>query len=209
MNKKIISFILVSIMCLCLVACGNNTSNSVEDNTGNVVEDNTSNIVKDNTSNTQDDKGNVVQEEVSKEPDSIKVEMNNTVTLKKQDKEIEFTLTDVVFENEVYSNSDNMFASYFPDIEEESYIVAKITIKNIGGDSVDYNFFDDITVIFDNKFNYGMQQLDLESSVMSQYWSCQPLKSVDIYWVQSVPDEVKTMGCNISFMVEDILCKYQ
>ena len=101
-----------------------------------------------------------------------------------------------------------MFARYFPDKDDESYIVAKITIKNIGGDSTSYSFFDDIEVTFDDKYNYRMQQLDLDSSVMSQYWSCQPLKTVDIYWVQSVPDEVKTMGCNISFKVGETLYKY-
>lgn len=80
--------------------------------------------------------------------------------------------------------------------------------QNIGGDSTSYSFFDDIEVTFDDKYNYRMQQLDLDSSVMSQYWSCQPLKTVDIYWVQSVPDEVKTMGCNISFKVGETLYKY-
>jgi len=63
-------------------------------------------------------------------------------------------------------------------------------------------------VSFGGKYNYRMQQLDLESSIMSQYWGCDPLKTVDVYFVQSVPDDVKSMGCNITFNVGNTLYKY-
>lgn len=204
--KKVLSIIILGCAVLCFTACNNNSpqstvGNSVDDNSTNIIGDSSTNIIDDNTSNS-------AQDETPKEPEFIKVNENSMLTMLNGKKEIEFTLTDVCFQSEVHSNSDNMFAEYFPDKDDESYIVAKITIKNIGGDSTSYSFFDDIEVTFDDKYNYRMQQLDLDSSVMSQYWSCQPLKTVDIYWVQSVPDEVKTMGCNISFKVGETLYKY-
>lgn len=198
-NKLIVGIITLSMVSL--FGCG--STKAVADNT-NTVTDNT-NTVADNT---ESNSSNQVGDSQEKEPEAIKIEKNKTVSMTDGTKEIDFTLTDVVFEKEVHSTSDNMYQQYFPDIDDESYICAKITVKNTGGDTVDYNFFDDITVTFDNKYNYGMQQLDLASMVMSQYWSCQPLKSYDIYFLQSVPDDVKNMGCNITFKVGDTLYKY-
>lgn len=163
-------------------------------------EGDTINQIRDNTG--------TEQETESEEVDAIKIELNNLLEMQNDVEKIEYTLTDVVFQDEVYSNSDNMYATYFPDIEGESYVVAKISVRNIGSDLTGYWIFDDIQVTFNNEYNYGMQQLDLESSVMSQYWTCQPLKITDIYWVQSVPDEVKEMGCNITFTVGDASYKY-
>lgn len=203
--KKFTSIILGCAI-LCLTACSNNSQqsvaeNSIDDNTTISNQENSVNDVDDNTSNN-------VQSETSKESEFIKVNKNSKLTMSDGTDEIEFTLTDVCFQNEVHSNSTNPFASYFPDKDGESYIVAKITIKNIGGNSTGYYFFDDIQVTFGGKYNYTLQELDLESSVMSKYWSCAPLKTVEIYWVQSVSDEVKSMGCNISFKVGDDLYKY-
>ncbi len=197
--KKALTLLILGCSILSFTACSNSSTqvgggNSVNDNTQSSAQQNNGNIVTDDTENN-------IQEEANNESASTKVSKNSTLTMSNGDREIEYTLTDVCFMNEVHSNSDNMFASYFPDKDDESYVVAKITIKNVGGDSIGESFFDDIEVTFDGKFKYRMQQLDLESSVMSQFWSCQPLKTVDIYWVQSVPDEVKSMGCNISFKV--------
>ena len=137
-----------------------------------------------------------------------KINKNETVEMKSEDFQIEFTLTDVVFKDDVYSRSDNSFARYYCDVEGESYIVAKINVKNVGGETIDYNIFDDMIVTFGDKYSYDMCQLDLESAVLSEYWSCQPLKTTEIYWLMSVPDEVKTMGCSISFKVGDVSYKY-
>lgn len=202
MKKKLFIGI-VTISMLVLYGCGNSSTNTVADNSTNTVEDNTNNIA-DNTNNDT----NNVEEAAPEQQETTKISKGETVTMTNGTNEIEFTLTDVAFEKEVHSTSDNMYQQYFPDVDDESYICAKITLKNVGGDSVSDRFFDDIQVTFDNKFNYGMQQLDLASMVMSQYWSCDPLKSIDIYFLASVPDEVKDMGCNISFKVGDTTYKY-
>ena len=194
---------IITISAIALYGCGNTSTNTVADNTTNTVADNTTNTVADSSGD-----NNVVADSKPEEQQSVKINKGETVTMTNGSYELEYTLKDVVFEKEVYSKSDNQFAEYFPDIDDESYIVAKLELKNVGGDTVSYNFFDDIQVTFDNKYNYRMQQLDLESSVMSQFWSCQPLKTVEVYWVQSVPDEVKDKGVNISFTVGDTLYKY-
>lgn len=201
-------FIGIVMSAIVLYGCGSAATNTVTDNTTsttNTVADNTTNTVADNSGG-----GNAVSDSKPEEEEkqAIKINKGETVTMVDGSYEIEYTLKDVVFEKEVHSKSDNQFAQYFPDIDDESYIVAKLEIKNVGGDSVGYNFFDDIQVTFDNKYNYHMQQLDLESSVMSQYWSCQPLKTVEVYWVQTVPDEVKDKGVNITFTVGDTSYKY-
>ena len=176
--KKALTLLILGCSILSFTACSNSSTqvgggNSVNDNTQSSAQQNNGNIVTDDTENN-------IQEESNNESASTKVSKNSTLTMSNGDREIEYTLTDVCFMNEVHSNSDNMFASYFPDKDDESYVVAKITIKNVGSDSIGESFFDDIEITFDGKFKYRMQQLDLESSVMSQFWSCQPLKTVDI-----------------------------
>ena len=208
MKRKICS-VLCAMMVISLVGCGSSNKkaeNTVVDST-KVVEDNTK-VVEDNTSTVEETEGKTVEEESV--PENIKIGQGETVTIKNGTNEIELSIEEVTFENEVYSKSDNMFASYFPDKEEESYVVVKPVIKNVGGDTISDNFFDrgKIVITFGDKFNYPMQQLDLQSSVMSQYWSCAPLKTADVWFVQSVPDEVKTMNYVLTITVDGIVYEY-
>ncbi|MCI8464393.1 MAG: hypothetical protein HFI63_00810 [Lachnospiraceae bacterium] len=60
-----------------------------------------------------------------------------------------------------------------------------------------------IKIDFNDKYNYSLTQLDTESLVMSQYWSLAPLKSQEVYFLQSVPDEVVSLPFVIEFTIGD------
>lgn len=120
--------------------------------------------------------------------------------------EAEVKINDVSFMDEVNSTSDNMFKQYFPNKDGEKYFVIKMTITNLGGDNLSNYDLEPISeqtlnVKFDNKFNYHLQQLDSTSCVMSKFWSIQPLKSLDVYLFQSVPDEVTSKPYTAYFSV--------
>lgn len=120
--------------------------------------------------------------------------------------EAEVKINDVSFMDEVNSTSDNMFKQYFPNKDGEKYFVIKMTITNLGGDNLSNFDLEPISeqtlnVKFDNKFNYHLQQLDSTSCVMSEFWSIQPLKSLDVYLFQSVPDEVTSKPYTAYFSV--------
>lgn len=123
------------------------------------------------------------------------VKVGDTVNPVWENGEAEVVIKDVAFMDEVHSTSDNMFRNYYADVDGEKYFVIKLSIKNLGGKTMSDN---DISggeeqypyVKFDNKYEYGLSQLDSTSMVMSPYWSIQPLKSLDVYLLQSVPDEV-------------------
>ena len=122
--------------------------------------------------------------------------------------EIQLTLKSVDFQDEVKSFSDNMFASYFADVAGEKYIVVKTNIKNLGGNSIsnyDIENYNESTlyVTFDNKYNYALQQLDTTSCVMSEFWSLEPLKSQDVYFVNTVPDELSKKSYTVYFTLGD------
>jgi hypothetical protein len=146
--------------------------------------------------------------------------VGDTFTLSDGTNELEITFNGVDFEQEVHSTSDNMYQQYFADKEEESYIVMKLDIKNVGGNSISdkvftgYNSdkaeYGKILLTFDDKYNYQMQQLDTESMVMSKYWSIEPLKSQAIYFLQSVPDELVETPYTITFSLvdDDTICRY-
>ncbi|MCM1265425.1 MAG: hypothetical protein NC200_04425 [Candidatus Gastranaerophilales bacterium] len=138
---------------------------------------------------------------------------DTTFSASDSENDLEITVNSVDFEQEVHSlvEDTNMYSQYFPDKEEETYIVMRLNIKNNGGEQISYKIFDGynselreynkITVIFDNKYNYNMQQLDTQSIVMGSNWHIQPLKEQEVYFVQSVPDEVVSMPFTITFKV--------
>lgn len=145
----------------------------------------------------------------------LDIHIGDVFNLSNGKNELEITLNDVNFEQEVYSTSDNMFASYFPDIDGESYLVMKLSIKNLGGDNISYQLFDSynsekIVAMFADKYNYRMQQLDTTSSVMSEYWTIAPLKNLDVYFLQTIPDEIIDQPFTITFKLvdDDVTCKY-
>ena len=151
-------------------------------------------------------------EEKQTDTEMISIHNGDHLTISDGTDEIELDWQTVEFEKEVYSSSDNRFAQYFPDQEDETYLVAKMKIKNIGGDNVDQSFFEDyyrsIEVQFDGKYKYKMQQLDTTSAVMSQFWSIQPLKSLDVYFLQSIPDEIIDKVYELTFTVGNSTYRY-
>lgn len=123
--------------------------------------------------------------------------------------EIELTCIGVFTCSEVRSNSTNQFAEYFSDILDETYVYMKLKIKNIGCDTVSDPVFKDIKLIFDNKYNYHPQQLNMESDTMSQFWSLEPLKYQDVWFVASIPDEIVNKGFEFSFSVGNTTFEFQ
>ena len=142
-------------------------------------------------------------EDTNSEKTGVVFQTGETLSIKDGDNEIEMLCKSVDFESEVYGSSTNMFASYFPDKEDETYVVMKTNIKNTGGNNVSYSIFDDIGIIFSEKYNYGLQQLDVPNSAMSKYWTIEPLKEQEVYFVQSIPDELTTAPFVITLKVND------
>jgi len=199
--KKVICIVII--LCIGILITGCRCSSSY-DESNDTKQERSKVTVRNNTENsTTNSTANI-----SKTDSELnKIELNNTILLK--DGKIEFTMNGIGFQDEVNSTSDNMYAHYFVDEEGESYFVAQISIRNIGGNTVNYNDFKDIKVVFNDTYNYTMQQVDPASSVLSQFWQCEPLKTTDIYWVQSVPDEVKEMKPYITFKVGNKTYKYE
>ena len=134
------------------------------------------------------------------------VKIGDTVNSVWDGGEAKVKIKDVSFMEEVNSTSDNMFKQYFANQDGEKYFVIKMTITNLGGESLSDDDLEGVaeqtlSVEFDGKYNYHLQQLDSTSSVMSQYWSIQPLKSLDVYLLQSVPDEVTSKSYTAYFSV--------
>lgn len=105
--------------------------------------------------------------------------------------------------SEVWSKSTNQNAEYFPDISDETYLYIKLKVKNIGGDTVSDMVFKNLKLVFDDKYNYYPQQLDIYSALMSQFWSLNPLQEKEIWIVASIPDEIVNEGFLLSFDVGD------
>lgn len=136
--------------------------------------------------------------------DIVIVTLGNTFEASDGDEKVEITVNSVDFEEEVTSP----FTKYgFPNKDNEIYVVAKLTIKNIGYDRIQEKFFDDVVVaddkeiklVLDGKYNYKMLAVNSEDSIFSEYWSIDPLKSKEIYFIKTVPDELALKPLEISF----------
>lgn len=210
--KKNILLCLLVIITLGLVGCGGNSDSAEVEELEKQVKELQEQLDKqNNTSNQKETKGNNDKNSNSKNG-VVEIKDGDVLVATHETSEIEISWDTVEFQQEVYSKSDNMYASYFPDSENETYIVAKMNIKNLGGDIVSYSVFRDyerdIVVTFDNKYNYIMQQLDVTSSVMSEYWTLDPLKSQEVYFVQLIPDEVINKPYTISFTMDNTKYTY-
>lgn len=146
-----------------------------------------------------------IQSIISTKPENkVVLLLDNTIYNAANGKdEIEMTCIGAFTCGEVRSKSTNQFAEYFPDISDETYVYLKLKIKNIGGDTVSDMVFKDIKLVFDNKYNYHPQQLDINSDVMSQFWSLAPLKNQEVWFVASIPDEIVNESFLLSFNVGD------
>ncbi len=134
------------------------------------------------------------------------VKIGDTVNSVWNGGESKIKIKDVSFMEEVHNTSDNMFKQYLPNKDGEKYFVIKLAITNLGGESLSNNDLENVgeqtlNVEFDGKYNYRLQQLDSTSMVMSEFWSIQPLKSLDVYLLQSVPDEVTSKPYTAYFSV--------
>ncbi len=144
----------------------------------------------------------------------LEIHDGETVSLTDDTNELSLTLSSVDFEQEVHSlvEDTNQFSRYYSDIPGETYIVMKLFIKNTGGNSISEDIFDQnkISLTYDNKYNYQMIQLDTQSIVMSQYWQIEPLKSQEIYFFQSIPDELVGKPYTIDFSLPNAksICRY-
>lgn len=208
--KKNVLLCLLVIISLGLVGCGGNSdSTEVEELEKQVKELQEQLDEQNNTSNQKETKEN---NDKNSKDGVVEIKDGDVFVATHEASEIEISWDTVDFQQEVYSKSDNMYASYFPDSENETYIVAKMNIKNLGGDIVNYSVLEDnkrdIVVTFDNKYNYIMQQLDVTSSVMSKYWKLDPLKSQEVYFVQLIPDEVIDKPYTISFTMDNTKYTY-
>lgn len=124
------------------------------------------------------------------------------------DFDTETTIVSAGFQDEVRSDSTNMFASYFPPKEDSKYFVVEFNIKNNGGKNISQSDFSpeygsDLVnkFIFKDKFEYTPQWLDSENSAMSQYFIINPLRNRKVYLVTSVPNEVTDEKPLVKFVI--------
>lgn len=152
----------------------------------------------------------------------LDIYIGDTFTLSDGTNELEITLNSVDLEQEVHSlvEDTNSFSQYLADQDNETYVVMKLDIKNVGGDSISYKVFDgynsekraynEILLTFGDKYNYKMAQIDTESIIMGYNWNLAPLKSQMVYFLQSVPDEIIDQPFTITFSLAngDTICRY-
>ncbi|WP_285816090.1 hypothetical protein [Thomasclavelia cocleata] len=239
MKKKFLN-VGIALTSIFLVACGSNQTKEINNN---IIENHyivdgkelteeeykkylneketTVNQEQKQEESTVKDTEKTIQEDTKEDTGNIlDIYEGNTFTLSDGTNELEITLNSIDFEQEVHSLSDNPFSSYFTDEEGETYIVMKLNIKNIGGNTISEKVFDGynsdikeygkILLTFENKYNYQMQQLDTENPALSPFWNIEPLKSKVIYFFQSVPDEIieKSYVITFSLVNDDIICRY-
>lgn len=139
----------------------------------------------------------------------IQVKKGEVINSKWDSNEVELTIKSISFEQKVKSKSDNMFSYEFIDEPGEKYIVVKTIIKNLGGTAISEqiiqdnwtNITDPLEVVFDEKYTYPMQQVDITNMVLSGFYSIQPLKSLEVYFVVSVPDELTSKPYKVFFSI--------
>jgi hypothetical protein len=211
--KKVISLILAVAMLFTLFACGGKESESSTETSGAGT---TSEQYTGGAGNSTDEQNN---ESV------VSVQLGTAFTATDSANEVEILWNSIDFAQEVHSLVENTsnYARYIADIEGETFVIAKITLKNLGGDAIsdsifsnyyysDYyqkNYYHEIVVTFSDKYNYEMAQLDTESTVMSAYWTLEPLKTQEVYFYASIPDELVTEPFYIKFSVGDSETIYQ
>lgn len=128
-----------------------------------------------------------------------------------EDKEVEVTILDYGYREEVFSESNNMFASYLPDKADEKYYVVEFLIKNNSGDTISYRDFEpDIMndkteneYILRDKYKYKFQWIDTTSSAMSSFFSIKPLNQLKVYSVASIPDELTDVNPTVFFTINE------
>lgn len=144
----------------------------------------------------------------------IKLSIGETVKPVWSGGEAEIKLKDVSFKEEISSTSRNSFKQYISDIKDEKFLVFETNIKNLSGNNIgDADLLDEnrksAYVIFDAKYEYKLRPIDSTSVILSEYWSIQPLKSLDVYSIASIPDELVSKPFEVYFPVNGIRYKYE
>jgi hypothetical protein len=138
---------------------------------------------------------------ITVKPKQTELAEGTSYTVNYESTEIKFIFNGAVYQDEIYTHSDNMFASYYKNQPDTQYLVVKLFVQNLGGTSINYHEIVEPRLLVDNKYNYTLQQLDMESSVCSQYWSLNPLQSQDVYLFYSVPNEIINKEFEVSFKI--------
>ena len=68
--------------------------------------------------------------------------------------------------------------------------------------------FSALAASIDGKYKYVLQQLDTTNLAMSQFWSIQPLKNLDVDFLQLIPDELIDKPYEITFTVGETVYSY-
>ena len=155
----------------------------------------------------------------NKKTNVVSIKNGDVVTASNDSGEIEIHWEKTEFMDDV------MTTSYVPvggvyahkkDIDGETYLCAMVKIKNTGGSSVDQyiispkgnQYYYDIKVIFDDKYTYSMEQVDITEHMLGDRWKLDPLKTIDIWFCASVPDEIISSPYTITFDIGDATYKY-
>ena len=141
---------------------------------------------------------------INVEPRQTELVEGASYTAKYESTEIKFTFNGAVFQDEIYTHSDNMFAQYYSNQPDTQYLVVKLFVENLGGNNINYNEIINPKLIIDDKYNYDLQQLDMNSSVCSSYWGLNPLQSQDVYLFYPVPNEIMNKGFEVTFTIGGI-----
>lgn len=195
MKKLLITGIIISSVCL-LGGCGD--SGSAASGRGTVADNgntntNTNQIAEENDSSTNtidSDDSNKVQdveeeEETQKEAVALSYgELGSTEF-------VEITFDRIYTADEVKPEKPEGVYSYKPDKEDETYIVLKGTIKNVGTEEFEFTDNCYAKLIVDDKYNYDAYACADEGGDLSYIYAyLDPFKSETFYIIASVPDEL-------------------
>lgn len=215
--RKTCAMLMTGLLIFILCACAeNNEAESIESEVQIPI--NEAEVFEENKELEEE----ILQSSTEKETNILVINEGDIFVLSDGINELEITLDCVNIEQEIHSlvEDTNNYSQYYADIEDESYVIMKLNIKNIGSDSISQDVFEgynskerkynEIALTFEDKYNYKMTQLDTQNIIMSSYWKIEPLKSQAIYFWKSVPDEIIEKPYTIQFSLAngDTYCIY-
>lgn len=213
MKNRILYYLLLVTYILTICSCSNtNQTNEVVKtyiiNNKEVSEEEYNIIMNDiNKSDTEETIINnsptipIKDTQVNKEDTIIEIDPDEVYTLDNGKDKIELTLNYKSLEDKVYGLKEQKYVeTYLSDIENETYLILSVTIKNVGSDSISESIFDNIILTVTDRYNYNMQQIDPNNSILSQFWVLEPLKTKEIWFIKSIPDEFIGKVPNDNFM---------
>lgn len=214
MNNKILCYLLLLVLILTECSCSNNTNQTNEIiktyiiNNKEVSEEEYNSIINnlDKPSTEEIIENNsptipIKDTQLNKEDNIIEIYPEEVYILSNEKDKIELTLNYKSLQDEIYGLKEQKYVkTYLSDIENETYLILSVTIKNIGSDSISDSIFDDIILTVTDRYNYNMQQIDPNDSILSQFWVLEPLKTKEIWFIKSIPDEFVGKVPNDNYM---------